>query len=169
MVPISIGIWYDKTTLCRLGNKQVHPVVLVIMNLLMHVRRSEKGPALIGYCCKLPYSRQAMKKILRDEFNVKRDLDDVVRTVRNYLEQSYLRQLFEPVIALQKSGKVVKLQLGSGDNAETIHAVIDIFGVMGDNQGLHQCAGVYSAGSKCKMPCRECDIPGNSYMYSLFL
>ena len=139
------------------------PVVGTLMNVDMSVRRSEKGVELIGYCPKLPYSRVAMKKILQEEYGVIREIDDVVRNIRHYLEHAYLRQLLAPIIDLQRSGKVLKLQLGRGIHAEIIHAVVDVFGVMGDNQGLHQCAGVYSAGSNSKMPCRECEIPGTTF------
>ena len=104
---------------------------MTIMNFDISVRRSEKGAVLVGYAPKLPYSKQSMAKILKKKYGVRREIPDVVRIVRWYLEQSFLRQLFEPIIQLQN--KVVALQLGSGDTKEIINTAIYVMAIFGNN------------------------------------
>lgn len=38
--------------------------------------------------------------------------------------------------------------------------------MLGDNQGLHQCGGIYSAGSGSNYPCRQCECTREDLMYS---
>ena len=53
-----------------------------------------------------------MKQVLREQCNVRRDLDDVVKMVKFYLEQSFLNKILAPIIKIRREGPIA-LAVGS--------------------------------------------------------
>ena len=109
---LGLSIACDKTHVDRLGGISVHPCYVTILNLDGCIRRTAKGSEIIGYCPILPYSNEEFKKVLREQCTVRRDLDDVVKMVKFYFEQSFLNKILAPIIKIRKEDPIA-LAVGS--------------------------------------------------------
>jgi len=82
---LALDISSDKTQVDRLHANSVWPCYVSIANLTDAVRHTNIGSEIIGYCPLLPYSNEALEKIMIEEYNVlKSHAGDVCVLLKRY-------------------------------------------------------------------------------------
>ena len=108
---LAFSISCDKTAVDRVGGISVWPCYLTIMNVDSSVRHREIASDIVGYVPVLPYTDSQLAAILREHCGVRRDLDEVIKIVKYYMEQSFHYNLLVPIKERETLGPI-KLQVG---------------------------------------------------------
>jgi Plavaka transposase len=111
---LALNISSDKTEVSRL-QKSLWPCYVTVMNLDGSVRRTNMGSEIVGYCPFLPYSTEAMCKILEDKYAIQYGHRELTKLIRRFLEQQFLSHLLKPIRDARTNGPI-SLKIGSGSN-----------------------------------------------------
>jgi hypothetical protein len=108
---LAFSLSCDKTSVDRVGGISVWPCYLTIMNVDSTVRRREIASDIVGYVPVSPYTDSQLEAILREHCGVRRNLDEVIKIVKYYMEQSFHYNLLVPIKERETLGPI-KLQVG---------------------------------------------------------